>query len=111
MRMTDILFTYLKQFPRRLLLPHRLMPYPKLILTEHHKRQVSEHGPFDWYDMNCCIERQGCAERDNWVSVKNGSVPIVNIYGFQVPLGNTNFHAETYRTCVLNEVGGWPYCP
>lgn len=95
--------------------PHRLMPYPKAILTDFHKRQnltdITTSSPFAWSDMNCCLERQNCGNRKSWLSVKDSRVPVLNIYGLYVPLGNANFFEETYRTCNLNEYGDWAYCP
>ena len=64
--------------------------------------------------MNCCMSRQNClgsVGRKDWVHISNTTVPILKAYGLQLPLGNTNFHRQTYRTCRLNEKGDWPYCP
>eukprot|EP01035_Chromulina_nebulosa_P018281 gene18281-23958_t len=109
-RIPDIVYEHLDLYPRRLALPHRLMPYPDLVLTNTHERNLSTNGPFDWLSMNCCMKRQNCVDRKDWISIKNKSVNIVNVFGLQVPLGNTNFHEETYRHCELNELGDWPYC-
>lgn len=59
------------------------------ILVYFWNRTLSTLGPFDWMDMTCCLERQLCEDRNNWIHVKNSSVPIVNLFGLQVPLGNT----------------------
>jgi hypothetical protein len=111
-RIPDTIFGHLRQYPNRFISPHRLMPYPEQILNVRWNRTVNhKERPFDWKTMNCCIERQNCGDRKSWISVKNDSVPIVNVYGLWCPLGNSNFHEEKYRTCVLNKEGGWPYCP
>ena len=52
--------------------------------------------------MSCCMPRQNCVERKTWVSVKNQSAPIVNVYGLQVALGNLNFFEEKLRACVMH---------
>jgi hypothetical protein len=107
MRIPDDVYRYLDAHPRHLMIPHRLMAYPKPILTLHHKRPVSLAGPFDWMDLSCCVPRQKCTDRKDWVHVSNASsLPVLNIYGIQVPLGNSNFHAETYRACRLSNSSG-----
>ncbi len=76
-----------------------------------HKRVTANNGPYDWMDMQCCLTRQHCTDRKEWMHVSNTSVPIVQIYHIQVPLGNADFHRENYRGCKLrasHEVG---YCP
>lgn len=106
MRLPDAIYSYLDKYPRHLMVPHRLMAYPSAILALHHKRAASRSGPADWMDMQCCLPRQHCTERKEWVHVSNAShLPLLNIYGIQVPLGNSNFHAETYRACNLTASG------
>lgn len=68
-------------------------------------------SPYDWMDMQCCLPRQHCTERNDWRKVSNTSVPVVNIFGLQVPLGNSNFHSEMYRACVLRESTNHHECP
>ena len=103
-----VLFDQIDKYPRRMLLPHRLMPYPESVLTAKsiHDREVkkewnSRNKEGDWLDMSCCLERQNCITRASWVSIKDKEVPIVNVYGLQVPLGNSHFKIEKYRHCVL----------
>jgi len=98
-------------------------------LTYFWNRSLSTLKPYDWMDMSCCIQRQLCQERNNWIHVKNSSVAIVNVFGLQVPLGNTgilvsifkslvsisskflDFHRETYRACALDQYGTKRDCP
>lgn len=68
-------------------------------------------GPTDWMDMQCCLPRQHCTDRKGWVKVSNTSVPVVEIFGLQVPLGNSNFHAELYRACTLRDSTNQHECP
>ncbi len=111
MRIHDELYAHLKRYPRRLILPHRLNPYPSQILTGRYDRPLSTHQPLDWTDMNCCLQRQNCNGRKEWMSITKPTVPVLNIFGLQVALGNVNFHEEIYRPCQLNEAGGMPFCP
>ena len=107
-------YEHLRQHPRRMIIPHRLIPYPLDVLKYRHNREPSNisNGPYDWMDMTCCIPRQNCQERKNWIPVGNNSVPSINVYGLEVPLGNNNFHAESYRACVLSESSSpHMYCP
>jgi hypothetical protein len=67
--------------------------------------------PFDWYDMQCCLPRQHCTERKNWLHIKDPTIPVINIYGIQVALGNADFHREKYRACSLDIYGLNEYCP
>lgn len=111
MKIPDDVYTYLNQYPRHLLIPHRLMAYPRQVITLFHKRKISRRRPYDWLDMSCCLPRQHCEDRKNWIHISKDNVSILNIYGIQVPLGNSNFHAETYRTCKLDLIGGIDECP
>jgi hypothetical protein len=45
------------------------------------------------------------------MSITKPTVPVLNIFGLQVALGNVNFHEEIYRPCQLNEAGGMSFCP
>ena len=67
-----------------------------------HKRTHPTDHPSAWYDMSCCMPRQHCTERHSWVSIQNESVPVVNIHGLPVALGNINFHEERLRACLLD---------
>ena len=60
--------------------------------------------------LSCCMPRQNCGERKSWKNIKDTAVPIVNIYGLYVPLGNVNFLEEKYRYCTLSGYEG-RYCP
>ena len=106
-RILHHLYSHLQRYPRRMLLPHRLMPYPDNVLKHMHKRQLNHdgnqlHGD-DWRDSSCCLPRQNCIERKTWKHISNSSaVPVVNVYGIQVPLGNTHFRIESYRGCNFN---------
>ena len=112
MRSHADLYAHLEAYPRRLLVPHRLIPYPEPILQHYHKRNNSAFGPLDFLQQNCCTRRQNChGKRDDWLHVRNASVAVANLYGLQVPLGNNNFHAETYRPCVLDPFGATEVCP
>jgi len=112
MRSHEDLYAHLDTYPRRLLIPHRLIPYPETILHHYHKRNSSIYGPLAFLQQNCCTRRQNCdGKRQDWLHVRNTSVVVANVFGLQVPLGNNNFHAETYRTCVLDEFGRTDICP
>ncbi len=56
--------------------------------------------------MSCCLPRQNCWDRNDWLSVKETAVPVLNLFGLHTPLGNSNFHAELYRHCELRAEGG-----
>jgi len=53
----------------------------------------------DYRDAHCCIERQMCGHRRDWVTPPNTT--FVNIYGFYASMGNANFQAELYRSCTM----------
>jgi hypothetical protein len=120
MRPLDEIYRHLEMYKRRLLVPHRLMPYPEPVLSMFHKRNVNAkmasqavkgYGPEDWEKMNCCLRRQNCWDRNEWIKVSNSTVPVVSVHGIITPLGNSNFHAETYRYCQLRAEGGQNICP
>ena len=57
-------------------------------------------------NMNCCMTRQNglyAMKRREWENVRSKNVPILQIYDLQIPLGNSNFHKESYRFCRLYE--------
>jgi hypothetical protein len=70
-------------------------------MTEKYKRKLSEGSPESWRTSHCCLPRQHCVERNSWISAKNESAALVNVYGLQVILGNINFHEEKLRACTL----------
>ena len=84
-RQHEALYAHLREYPRRMIIPHRLIPYPLDVLKFKHEREPTSHRtPFDWIDKSCCMPRQNCKRRDNWKSVADRSVPSVNIYGLEV---------------------------
>ncbi len=82
-------------------------PYPAISTEDAYISGSPGGGPQDWMKMNCCLTRQNCVDRKGWLHVRNPQVPIINAFGLQVPLGNTNFHEESYRHCELNVEGTW----
>jgi len=111
-----------------MLLPHRLMPYPDSVLSLVHKRIFEKNISNNTValSLSCCLPRQNCISRytvyicmtlnlhtkliiyinlcqirAEWVYVSNESVPVMNIYGLQVPLGNSHFKIEKYRHCLI----------
>lgn len=112
MRTPDDIYAYVDFHPRHMMLPHRLMAYPASVLQHYHHRQLRRDAPNDWMDMQCCLTRQYCEDRHDWQKVSNASaVSVVQVYGLQVPLGNSNFHSETYRSCPLRESHNMHTCP
>lgn len=105
-----LLYRHLKQFPRHMLLPHRLMPYSQPAMVKGHTRKdVPSIKTNAWMNQSCCMPRQNCVERKTWKPLSDVSVPVVSYYGLLVPLGNVNFLTESYRYCKL---GGYvDYCP
>ena len=74
LRISKELFDQIDKYPRRMLLPHRLMPYPDNVLTVIHKRKIdrewqrqNKYG--DWLEQSCCIMRQNCLSRSKYVTV------------------------------------------
>jgi hypothetical protein len=87
MRIPQEIYGHLKIYPRRLVIPHRLNPYPEPIINTVYDRQISTYKTMDWVDMNCCLPRQNCQDRKGWLNIKDDKVPILNIFGLQVALG------------------------
>ena len=84
MRNSHILYDHVDRYPRRMLLPHRLMAYPEIVLSHVHKRKLisakksqvnlfdssdSSHGSSQnsidesWRESNCCLTKQNCVDR------------------------------------------------
>lgn len=94
-------FKHLDKYPRRMMLPHRLMPYPHDVISKIHGKNIDSSDMFSWMNKSCCVARQNCISRADWLHIKDPVVEVVNIYGIQVPLGNSHFKIETYRHCTL----------
>lgn len=98
-----LVYDHLKAFPNRVIVPHRLMPYPNIISKKQLKKDIiSRSDPLLWTNYSCCLTRQNCRNRNDWVAVSNKSVSFINIFGLDVALGNTNFHKESYRACKIS---------
>lgn len=104
MRDADVFYDHLEHYPRRLVIPHRLMPYPEIIIKgSYYGRQKLQTNTSSVL-ASCCLKRQQCTDREDWVHVSDSKVAVVDMFGLYVPLGNTNFHQETYRACVFSEL-------
>lgn len=109
-RQLQLMFHQLQQYPHRMLLPHRLMPYSRRAISEIHKKRVETIGTSTWMQQSCCLPRQNCQERKTWKPLAHESVPVINYYGLYVPLGNVNFLDESFRACKLTPYIN-DYCP
>jgi len=113
MRIPQEIFAYLDNFPFRLVVPHRLMPYPQTIANYYNKTVYgnSDSDIHRWKDFSCCLPRQNCDDkRKSWVHVNYSSIALLSVHGLAVPLGNTNFHIESYRGCkMMNYTHICPY--
>ena len=104
-------FGFLDQFPRRVLVPHRLIPYPEQVLLMNLSRQISDSRANDWQQMSCCMPRQNCkGSRTGWVRAADRQLNYVRVMGLQLALGNANFRLEEYRPCSL-ALTGVDICP
>lgn len=166
-RIPGTLFDHLDKHPRRMILPHRLMPYPPEVLDtlygrslgpmQLHELQSNPSLNIAWERESCCLKRNACRGRQDFIHISEGAivgessaykkhmkwkeerarqramgknkgkppppaapptpakakatvrdtslpteVPVRNIYGLSVPLGNTNFFQETYRACRMS---------
>jgi len=119
-RELQLMYSHLKKYPDRMLLPHRLMPYSSRAMKEVHKRNIDNItrrptgealadnqkglaiGHNDWQKQSCCMERQNCKDRKTWKHVSDPDVPVINYHGLYVPVGNINFLAESYRYCRMS---------
>lgn len=110
MRQHEAIFSHLVKYPRRVLVPHRLIPYPSFIL-KNYKREKDASSLTAWEGLNCCMPRQNCVTRSTWVSPMDKALSFLQIFGLQVALGNCNFHAESFRACKLYPNGGIEVCP
>jgi hypothetical protein len=96
MRIPEDLYGHLKRFPRRVVIPHRLTPYPEAVLVHVYHRNASKVAPQAWMNMTCCLPRQNCLTRREWKSIQDHAVPHLNIYGFQVALGESQLYASHF---------------
>jgi len=146
-------FDFLDKYPRRVLVPHRLVPYPPAIVellnrstrqphsrVFHSPKVLNDFGHAekstisakemftalrdwfssgettsssvaapDWETNKCCLPRQNCEQRGDWVAPADPSLPFIEVHGLPVALGNANFKAERFRPCTLSPLGG--LCP
>lgn len=70
-----------------------------------------DSSSLEWTNASCCLPKQRCTSRAAWVPIKSPAVPIVEIYGLNVALGNTNFLKESLRACELYPSGRVDMCP
>mmetsp|Transcript_8776 Transcript_8776/g.19256 ORF Transcript_8776/g.19256 Transcript_8776/m.19256 type:complete len:454 (-) Transcript_8776:395-1756(-) len=113
-RELQLMYTHLKTYPGHMMLPHRLMPYSSRVMGEAHLRDLASPSlqDGDWALRRCCLPRQNCVDRKDWLPLKDPRVPVINFYGLLVPLGNVNFLQESFRSCSLGNYGGeQAYCP
>ncbi len=85
---------------------------------------------FGFENYSCCLNRQNCLNRNDWVHGSDPKVTFMRIYGIlcsfvllcysnnffllvgmSVALGNCNFHQETYRTCTVRSKDKTTICP
>jgi hypothetical protein len=109
-RTLPMLFDHLKKYPSRMILPHRLMPYSKEVISMIHTKDTDAIHLNHWMNQSCCFPRQNCGSRKTWKPLADKDVSVINFYGLYVPLGNVNFLLESYRTCSLSPYIG-DYCP
>jgi hypothetical protein len=83
----------------------------KKIMKKQHILVEDNH--YGWMQHSCCMPRQNCLERDNWVPLIHEDIPYINIYGLHVALGNSNFHKLVYRPCKVLDKSfvDLNYCP
>ena len=67
-RISKEILDHIDAYPRRMLLPHRLMPYPDNVLTVVHDRKIDKEWRRrekngDWMKQSCCLVRQNCLSR------------------------------------------------
>lgn len=93
------MFELLRVYPRRVLVPHRLIPYPGPVLNKLNRSSGSSPSSSS---ASCCLPRQNCAFRNDWVSPRNAALPIVSLFGVPTALGNAHFNAQSFRACVLS---------
>jgi len=113
MREARQLYDILQNNPRYIIIPHRLMPYPHVVVKMRLKRGLvrtvdHDHG---WRNMSCCMQRQNCRHRKDWIPLLNPAVPLLSIYGLITPLGNSNFLDEVYHSCSMTLSERLEFCP
>lgn len=102
---TDI-FDFLNKYNRRVLVPHRLVPYPSAIVSLLNRTITSAD---EWQQLKCCLPRQNCERREDWVPPTDTALPLLNFYGLKTAGGNANFKNEMFRSCKIFPDGG--LCP
>mmetsp|Transcript_33496 Transcript_33496/g.56183 ORF Transcript_33496/g.56183 Transcript_33496/m.56183 type:complete len:228 (-) Transcript_33496:1526-2209(-) len=106
-RIPHIVYRYLDVNPPHLLIPHRLVAYATDIFTKVHQRQaVLTASPVDWLHRQCCLPRQNCESREEYVHVSEANpdhaLSLLNVYGIPAIMGQGNFYKEKYRACKLS---------
>lgn len=95
--------------------PHRLVPYPKQVTAMHGYHATVPSQPDTWASYQCCMKRQNCANRDDYILLTNDTkheINFIDVHGIDVILGNVNFMLESYRHCSLTKLNpAAPYCP
>jgi len=127
------IYPLLNAYPRRVLVPHRLIPFAHEILKSKFNINVAAGPKFSSYkgntttgtekastagvqreDYQCCLERQNCESRgrNHWYGLGHPKLKYVEVDGLMVAMGNSNFRAGTFRPCALGYWGGYmSVCP
>ena len=78
-RQLPLLYESLKEYPSRMILPHRLMVYSNRIMTEVHNKNISVISN-EWMKQSCCLPRQNCVERKTWLPLADPKVCLFNSF-------------------------------
>ncbi len=112
-RMEDM-YALLLKYPRRVLVPHRLIPYAHEVMKQYgyiHRNALFAYDSASMRSnssrqpsaLSCCLPRQNCVDREDWVKIGDKQLPLMTYDGMLVALGNANFRDETFRPCTLRE--------
>lgn len=114
-RNSNEIYSLLRKYPRRVLVPHRLMPYAHELLRSRFNTDVTSGPKYsiatelkqskaeEEIGLQCCLERQNCENRgrSHWLPLGHARVRFVQIEGLMVAMGNSNFRQGTFRPCAL----------
>ena len=126
------LYKYVEDYPRSLLVPHRLVVTPPSFLASQNRttdlpipitsnrlsrtskvvrkfqsksssdNKISTSSPL--FRTSCCFDTHGYGlTRIHWKGINDKATQLVNIYGVVAVAGNANFPSQVYRTCNVTQ--------
>ena len=120
------LYKYVEEYPRSVLVPHRLVVTPPAFLASQNRTMDTSTQVFTsqlpsssrvrkfsnkrsrnnrisastLFQTSCCLDTHGYGlTRIHWKGIRDNATQLINVHGVVAVAGNANFPSQIYRTC------------